>query len=344
MRTTIIDIARTAGVSTATVDRALNGRSGVHARTRRRVLSAAQSLGYLDALPEPTHAADGQKAPLDLAFVVPGGTNTFLDGLTLHIHEVAALRSGEARIHVHRPAAFNPESLAASLRELATTADGIGLVAIDHPAVRTAIRDAVAGGARIVTLVSDISDVPRHLYVGIDNQGAGRLAGHLLGRLLRDKRGRVAMLAGSLSYRGHEARAAGFRRILAEEFPDLILVETAEMHDDLEQCYRAARSLLMDAPDLAGIYNIGAGNRGIVRALEETGRSREIIFIGHELTEHTRRFLLAGTMDAVIDQNPRQEVELVVEHLIQSVRGAEQPRRIAPVRAQAIFRINLPEV
>ena len=37
MRLTIADIARAAGVSTATVDRVLNERAGVHARTRQRV-------------------------------------------------------------------------------------------------------------------------------------------------------------------------------------------------------------------------------------------------------------------------------------------------------------------
>lgn len=341
MRTTIIDIARLAGVSAATVDRALNGRAGVHARTRRRVLTAARSIGYIDAAPDAPQHLPG--AVLDLAFIIPGGTNTFLDALTGHLQDAAAQRAAEARIHIHRPAAFQAANLAANLRELAAVADGIGLVAIDHPAVRTAIRDAAAAGARVATLVSDISDVPRDFYVGIDNQAAGRLAGHLLGRFLRDRSAKVAMFAGSLSYRGHEARAVGFRRILAEEFPDIVLVETAEMHDDLEQCYRAARHLLQAHPDLAGIYNIGAGNRGIVRALDEAGRSAELVFIGHELTEHTRRFLLAGSMSAVIDQDPRAEADLAVDNLIQAVRTGDPARRVPPVRAQAIFRENLPE-
>jgi LacI family transcriptional regulator len=45
-RATINAVARLAGVSTGTVSRVLNNRSGVHARTRQAVLSAMQSLEY----------------------------------------------------------------------------------------------------------------------------------------------------------------------------------------------------------------------------------------------------------------------------------------------------------
>jgi LacI family transcriptional regulator, repressor for deo operon, udp, cdd, tsx, nupC, and nupG len=43
----IIEVAQRAGVSTATVSRALNGKSHVSARAREKVLKAAQELGYV---------------------------------------------------------------------------------------------------------------------------------------------------------------------------------------------------------------------------------------------------------------------------------------------------------
>ena len=42
---------------------------------RRRVLSAAHEIGYLDPAAEPAQSAE---PAADLAFIVPGGTNTFL--------------------------------------------------------------------------------------------------------------------------------------------------------------------------------------------------------------------------------------------------------------------------
>ena len=52
--------------------------------------------------------------------------------------------------------------------------------------------------------------------------------------------GEVALFAGSLSYRGHEEREMGFRHILADEFPNLRIVELREVRDDLERSYREA--------------------------------------------------------------------------------------------------------
>ena len=46
-RARVVDIARAAGVSTATVDRVLNKRPGVRDATVQRVLKAAGELDYL---------------------------------------------------------------------------------------------------------------------------------------------------------------------------------------------------------------------------------------------------------------------------------------------------------
>ena len=45
-RMTIADVAREAGVSTATVDRVLNGREKVREATAREVFEAAHRIGY----------------------------------------------------------------------------------------------------------------------------------------------------------------------------------------------------------------------------------------------------------------------------------------------------------
>lgn len=50
-RSTIQDVAREAGVSTATVDRVLNAREKVREETARKVYDAARAVGY--------HAAAG---------------------------------------------------------------------------------------------------------------------------------------------------------------------------------------------------------------------------------------------------------------------------------------------
>jgi len=334
-KVTISDLAREAGVSTATVDRVMNSRDGVSARTRDHVLGVAQRLGY--AVPLATELL----AQMRLDFVLPGGTNTYMNLLAAGFEEEAGAFPSE-RVCVHRVEGFSPDALSEKLQALRGAADGIGIVALDHPKVREAVRDLEAAQIPLLAMVSDIPNVPRIGYVGIDNRAAGRLAGYLLGRFMGARRGKVALFAGSLSYRGHEEREMGFRHVLAEEFPELAVLQLQENLDDMERSYTETAELMRNHPNLGGVYNIGAGNRGIARALEESGRAREIVFIGHELTEHSRRFLLSGVMDAVIDQHPRLEAREAIRALARAARGQPIDRRDLAVGMQVIFRDNIP--
>jgi DNA-binding LacI/PurR family transcriptional regulator len=71
----IIDVARRAGVSTATVSRALRGLPGVSNRTRIRVQEAAAALGYV-ASPAGTGLASGRTRSVGV--VVPVATRWFV--------------------------------------------------------------------------------------------------------------------------------------------------------------------------------------------------------------------------------------------------------------------------
>lgn len=343
MRSTIIDIAREAGVSTATVDRVLNNRIGARSRTRDIVLETAKRLGYI-----PNGHATAAAPAINLGdvvrldFVLPQGNNAFISALHAHIEQQARART-DLDVRVHAIEGLNPDALASRLRELAGRTQGIGVVALDHPTVREALRALAAAQVEVVTLASDILHVPRTEYIGIDNRAAGRLAGYLVSRFLGERAvGKVALFAGSLSYRGHEEREMGFRHVLAEMSPALQMLEVREMRDDPDKAYVEAAALLSRHPDLAAIYNVGAGNTGIGRGLKERGRERSVIFVGHEVTDGTRELLLDGALDAVIDQNPRVEAREALNVLTHRIRGLSY--NFHPPRLQVIFRENIPEI
>lgn len=337
-RARLTDIAREAGVSSATVDRVLNNRPGVRARTQEAVLEAATRLGYRDLA---SRSPGEVTATYRLEIVLPAGTNSFMRELRGHIERLSALHL-EARVTVHSIEGFDPDSLAAKLAEFGAPDQGVAVVAIDHPTVREAMRSLHLRGSPIVTLVSDIHHVPRVGYVGIDNRSAGRLAGYLVGRLLGPGIHRVALFAGSLSYRGHEEREMGFRHVLSEDFPQIGILDSTEVRDDDSRAYSAAMAMLRRHPEVDAVYNIGAGNRGIAKALQETGCARKVVFVGHDLTEHTKAFLIDRTMDVAIDQNPRVQAREVLAQLVRSVRG--EPWGALAVRVQPIFRENIPEL
>jgi LacI family transcriptional regulator len=304
-RANITDLARHAGVSTATVDRVLNRRGGVRLPTVHRVLGAADRLGYL--LP-PELLSSYRPEPMRLAFVLPVGANRYLQLLA----ETIARSNDEmmpfnVECHADLITGFNPQALADRLRELAPHYDGVAFMALEHPLVREAVAALHAQGVFVLTLISDLSNSHRSAFVGMDNRSAGRTAGLLLGRFIgaADPSGnKVAMFAGSLSYRGHEEREMGFRHILAESFPALEVIGLREGHDDPASNYRQAKALVEQYPDLVGIYNVGGASEGIARALREARRPRRVVFIGHGLTAETRALLIDGTTDAIINVAP----------------------------------------
>jgi LacI family transcriptional regulator len=327
------EIARIAGVSKATVDRVLNNRAGVQEHTRLHVLKVMAELsGEADD--------DARAKPIRLDFVLPGGTNAFIADLAIHLDRQAALRD-HVDVVIHRLAGIEPEEIAAKLDSLRGLSQGVGLIGLDSPAVRESVRRLIAGGTAVLTLVSDISHVGRVSYVGIDNRAAGRLAGYLIGRFLPGATGKVALIAGALAYRGHEEREMGFRHILQERFPNMEIIAAREIREDAERAYKETDALLRDFPDLLAIYCIGAGHEGIARALIEAGRDKRVVFIAHDLTEDTRRFLLDGVMDAVIDQNARVEARDAIDRLVRAVRN-EGDIPLTTVRIQSVFPENIP--
>jgi LacI family transcriptional regulator len=345
-RLTLHDVARDAGVSSATADRVLNNRKGVKERTRRAVIESARRMGYISdaetitVLATKNDAMASSGKPSTFVFLLPDGTNTFITRLATQLETQGATRPA-LDVRVEMLEGFNAQSVSDRIVHLIDQTDGLGLIAQDHPLIREALRLYAAAGKPFVTLASDIQNVPSLAYVGIDNRQAGRLAGQILGRFLgRKNEFKIALLAGSLSYRGHEERENGFRNILREDFPNLHIVEMREIFDDRRRAYEETLSILAAHPDLSGIYNVGGGSQGVGRALRETGRGKEIVFIGHELTEDNRRMVLDGTMDALIDQNPRVEAREALNLLIAAVKG-EAYAYIQP-RLQMIFRENLP--
>ena len=336
----IVDIARESGVSTATVDRVLHQRNCVCHATTQRVLRAALELGYLE---EDSPLIAVRKPPMKLVFLLPDGTNHWIrmlgDSVAIAERNLAPFNLKCRCVYIE---GFNPEALARELVRHAQHADGLAFVALEHPLVREAVNELAAQGIHVVTLASDLSNARRAAYVGVDNRAAGRTAGFLLGRFIGEKHGKIAMIAGSLSYRGHEEREMGFQHVVQEMFPNLQIIGLREGLDNAQRNYEQTRLLLRQNPDLVGIYNIGGSSDGVARALKEVGRQHKVVFIGHEITPDTRGYLIDGTMDAVLNQNQLVEITNAL-HIFANLReGRDAMTGVEPMRIGVVLRENLP--
>ena len=339
-RVTIEDVALAAGLSVATVDRVLNGRAAVRPQTAQKVEKAIRQLNYQ---PDRLAARLAKGQEYRFCFVLPEGNNDFMIGLGEEVRAMAShLVSERVQIDLRLTDVFDAATLAATLDSIGDIYDGVAVVALDHPRVREAINGLVERGVSVVTLVSDVPSSKRVHYAGIDNSSAGRTAATLMGRFLGGKTGKVGLIAGSLSLRDHIERRFGFEQVLAQEFPQLSILPVLESRDDWQRVEKVTAEMLSAHPDLLGIYTVGAGARGIVAALENTGRQKQITYIAHELTDHTRRALVDGTIDAIINQNAGHEVRSAVRVLMAKADRTPLIEAMEHIRIDIFVRDNLP--
>jgi LacI family transcriptional regulator len=336
MRATIADIARAARVSPATVDRVLNGRGGVREKTRQAVMAVAAQLGYLDD--SGPIVPDGRTVTLHV--LLPDGANDYIDGLETEFRRQSETL-GHVTVNVERLPKLDHLAMADRIVSLAGKADGVAIVGLDHPLVAEALRGLSSKGVPVLTLASDVQNVPDRQYVGIDNFHAGRLAGLLAGRFLGATDGsKVALLSGSLAYRGHQEREMGFRQILSAEFSHLAVTEVRGVREDRALARSVVGSLVAEHPDLALIYNIGGGTIGVCEALEDAGLSQTVFLFAHDLSVAKRAHVLSGTIDAIFDQDPTQQVRESLAFLVSRVRHFRYVFIQPSLRV--IFRENLP--
>ena len=311
---TIRDIARVANLSPATVDRALNGRGGVSRRALEKIRSAAIDLGY--GVP----ALDPLKPRAKVMLILPGGDY----GFPGNIRDAArAAARGHTDIDVVLEIAsvpLTPETLVEQLNRVQNGGfQAVGLFAIDVPEVRDAINQCEMDGIRVVTLVSDVPSSARHQYVGIDNTAAGRTAGGMMSKFLTGKTGKVAVITGSMHNRDHSERFFGFRERILSDNPGLSVLPVIETNSLNNANFEAVSSICEENPDLLGIYTVTGGIAGVIAGIKDQMLATKPILIAHELTTETRRGLISGDIELVINQSAKQIGINVVDRMLDNI-------------------------
>jgi LacI family transcriptional regulator len=316
-RARLAQVAQVAGVGIATVDRVLNERGNVAPETTRKVIDAARQLKLARSLP----AAYRRGLRLEVILTRPDLplfarlNRAFIDAASTLDRSVIVQRSfvDEAK-----------PQLAAD-RILATQADAVIVYGQELPSVIDAVTSITAGGKPVVTLCSDLPTSPRLAYVGIDHYSAGRTAAYFMTRMAR-RPGPVIVLTHCLDYRAHAQRIGGFRDWLSEHKADVSVACILEGRDAPDLSERLLIEALLGHADAIGIYNTSDAIVAVDQALQTTRRGDDVVFIGHELTEHTRRLLVNGTMALTIDQNPERQARAALDVLLARFGYAEEMR------------------
>ena len=313
----LIDIAHAAGVGIATVNRVLNDSGKASASTREKVIAAARQLGARRLMPE-VH-----RGLTRLDFVFARSQTPFFQRLELALKRQMQLLDRRIAVHRHDFDPADEKQIAAFIKKPPHRRNGLIVVVHDTPRLREAVHSVIKQGVPVVTLMSDLSDVENLHYAGINNLQAGRSAGLFLGRMVPQP-GRILVLSNDLSFRAHRDRSNGFVSVLAQRFGHLDCLPVVQVHDDADQAFAAVDSALRvkNAAPLRGIYNSGAASHGVNQALRK--HAHACVWVGHELSDEHRHFLVDGQMDLIIDQDPDGQILSGMQYLLHANKWIDQ--------------------
>jgi LacI family transcriptional regulator len=293
-RPTILDLAKAAGVSVATVDRVLNRRLPVREDTAQRVVRAAEDIGF--------HATGLLKRRLvelpkrRFGFLLQRRHDFFYhalgDRLGLETSQSTSIQGKPVVDYIDDLA---PQKTVERLRALSGKVDAVAVVAVDHPLVNDAVEEIARAGTPVFTLISDITAPSRTANLAVDSRKKGRTAAWAISRMA-ERPGKVGILVGTHGYLSQETVEMSFRSYFREHAPDFQLLEPDMDLDDNTFAYEGTSKLLKQHPDLVGIFSLGGGQDGFIQALRDTDLVHLPVAICNELTPTTRTALIDGTI------------------------------------------------
>jgi len=311
------DVARMAGVSTATVSRALRGVDGVNAQTRERVLAAAHHLGYVSS-PAASRLAGGRTATV--AVVVPFITRWFFGEVISGAEEV--LRGHGMDLLLYNVGHVEGRERYFSGEALQQRADAVLVLCLPLSDIEL---EALGGARMPVALVgADVEGCPS---VRIDDVAGGRTAVQHLVNLGHE---RIALISGTpedpMGFTTQFDRRQGYRETLQSagleidpslDVPGDFTVEGGEK--------AMARLLSHPSPPTAVFAESDEMAFGALRTLRRAGLSapQDISLVGFD--DHRLADLMNLT---TIAQPVREQGARAAEMLLQVLGGHGGEHRV----------------
>jgi LacI family transcriptional regulator len=312
LRVSAADVARAAGVSPATVSYVMNGRAGVSAEMRERILAVAEELGHTSS----TRAAQlrSQRTRV-IGLVLTDIANPFYTEVAAGTIDAARAQGYEVFLaHTQE----RSETLAGVVEAMiARQVDGVVLTVL-HPDDGEVIRSLRGAHIPFVQLSRRIPQLEAD-FVGIDDTAAAaEIMIHVLDHGYED----VTMIAGPRNSSASSARADGFLRITQERGVQLTGTRRISTYLSEDGGHRAVTRILADGrPPRALVCGSDAIAAGAIGALRAHG-----LRVPEDVAVTGFDGLFPGTSPlaelTTVSQPRREMAEVALEMLVRRIDGS----------------------
>jgi rhamnose transport system substrate-binding protein len=184
-------------------------------------------------------------------------------------------------------------------------ADVIVTSANDPNAICSALDQARAGGAKVVTFDSDTSPDCRDVFI---NQATAEGIAQTQIDLMADQiggAGQVAILSATANATNQNAWIDIMKKYAADKYPDMEIVTTVYGDDEDEKSFQETQGLLQTYPELKGIISpTTVGISAAARYLSGSEYKGQVALTGLGTPNQMREFVKDGTVTAFALWNP----------------------------------------
>lgn len=302
-RATIKDVAREAGVSLGTVNKALTDKKGISKESKQKVLDAVKKLDY-----KTNHLAGSlARNAIRIGIVIPSDWedyyNDICDGIAYEMDRLIDWKvEGVTLKYAVKSTDAENQALACfkSMHE-----KGINAIIFCHDNYSTYARafefaadkniDVICVGIGLLDKCASFSAV-----IEVDAYKCGRIAAELLENALPEN-SEVIVLVGSKSVTPHIEKIKGFADRLAES-GKLKLCAEMETQDD-DTLSKAMTGEIIKKREIGGIYVATGAVSGVCNAVMESGSAGKIKVVATDLSNACRANMNKKTIFATIYQN-----------------------------------------
>ena len=320
MKVTIKEIAERAGVHRATVDKVLHNRVGVSDEVRMKVQRIIKEMGYT---PNPVGRVLQKQ-----------GNRYHIEAILVEVDALPFLKAGVEK-GIHNQVGFDIEVTysiskfqdAERQKEfidnaIVARADGVIISPINAECVRQAINRAAEAGIPVVTTNADIDGTRRTCCIGADNRQSAQIAGRMMGLFLGGT-GKIAVISSAIAAVNNNyyvrERETEFADFIRREYPGLQIITTIDSFENPQITYQKTVQLLHDYTDLQGIYITCGGVSQVGRALEESGRAKDIRVISFEDYPEVVDLIRKDVIDCTIAGEIQKQGELPVQIIMDRI-------------------------
>ena len=312
----IKDIAKLAGVSKGTVDRVLHKRGRVSEQAFDRVMKVLEQIDYKPNLIARTLSSNKNYR---ITALLP---NPSSDKYWAETEE--GIRQAEAEwIHynVSVELRFFDQYSKASFKQQALQAvqakpDGIVTAPIFYDEALVFFKGLKDEAIPYVLFNTNIPEVKPLSFIGQDSFHSGKVGAELM-YLGQHEGGRLAVL--HLDEDIHNSvhlleKERGFREYFTQRNTIHFDIREVSLRPNAPG-FEESMTCLLNDPSLKGIFVSTSKGTSVVASMLEKNKKQNIRLIGYDIIEDNLKYLQRGTIDFLINQNPKRQAFLSISHL-----------------------------